>query len=377
MNRRHAALVCLAALASAAGLLVAGPLNPPSGPVTSTYKTMTDVEPRTAINAANTPGDSVSIFKIAQPGSYYLTANIQGVSGKSGIDIAVGNVTIDLNGFSITGGTSAGTLAGIRVSPSITSPEDITIQNGTVDRWAGPGVDMETGAPTEVTIRNIRSHNNNAQGIRAGDGTLVLDCESNYNGALGFDTYNNVTLIHCVATGNGGNGIDTLDSNAIIDCSVVNNSGVGVNAHAGCVVSRCTAEGNLRGGVSAASSTVRDSNFLGNLSFGIQAFSQSQILCNNITATSSGAAGNGAGLLIAGSRTRAEGNNCSSNAVGVSTTSAGNFISRNTCSANSTNWSIVAGNKCLVVLGVNGAAVNGDSGGTAPGSTDPNANFTY
>ncbi|MBU6412576.1 MAG: hypothetical protein KGS45_03815 [Planctomycetes bacterium] len=68
-----------------ASLLHAGPLNPPPGPITSTHKTLTEIEPRIAINATNTPGDFDSLYKITQPGSYYLTANIDGVANKSGI----------------------------------------------------------------------------------------------------------------------------------------------------------------------------------------------------------------------------------------------------------------------------------------------------
>ena len=44
-----------AGLALAAGAALAGPLNPPSGPVTSTYKTLTEVEPRVPVSATNTP----------------------------------------------------------------------------------------------------------------------------------------------------------------------------------------------------------------------------------------------------------------------------------------------------------------------------------
>ena len=88
---------------AAAGLLFAGPLDPPAGPVAPTYKTLTEVEPRIAINAANTPGDADSLFKITQPGSYYLTGNITGVVGRHGIEIAVPangpSVTIDLMGY--------------------------------------------------------------------------------------------------------------------------------------------------------------------------------------------------------------------------------------------------------------------------------------
>ena len=52
-------------------------LDPPVGPITSTFKTLTEVEPRIAINATNTPGDADSIYIISQPGSYYMTGNIK------------------------------------------------------------------------------------------------------------------------------------------------------------------------------------------------------------------------------------------------------------------------------------------------------------
>src|SRR5262245_22765217 len=95
MLTRSAPVVAIAVVA-AAGLVFAGPLNPPAGPVTSTYKTLTEVEPRTPISAASTPGDAAGQFKITQPGSYYLTGNIAAIPGKHGIEIAASGVTIDL-----------------------------------------------------------------------------------------------------------------------------------------------------------------------------------------------------------------------------------------------------------------------------------------
>jgi hypothetical protein len=91
MGRKY--VVCGGALAvgpllGGAVVSVAGPLSPPGGPVASTYKTLSEVEPRTAVSLANTPGDADSLFKITQPGSYYLTGNIVGVAGKHGVEIA-------------------------------------------------------------------------------------------------------------------------------------------------------------------------------------------------------------------------------------------------------------------------------------------------
>ncbi|MCG3122237.1 MAG: hypothetical protein GIKADHBN_00618 [Phycisphaerales bacterium] len=71
------------------------------------------------------------------------------------------------------------------------------------------------------------------------------------------------------------------------------------------------------------------------------------------------------------------GNTRMNNEVGIIVNISGNIITRNVCSGNDNNWSIVAGNVCLVVQATNAGAIVGNSGGTPPGSTDPNANFTY
>ena len=101
--RRISSPVLVAATLGGVIWVSAGDLNPPAGPVTPTMKTLTEVEPRIAINAVNTPGDAFSTFKITQPGSYYLTGNVTGAAGTSGIRVASGQVTLDLNGFTLEG----------------------------------------------------------------------------------------------------------------------------------------------------------------------------------------------------------------------------------------------------------------------------------
>jgi hypothetical protein len=57
---------------------VAGPLDPPGGPVAPTMKSLDQVEPRIPINAETCPGDDDSVFRIVTPGSYYLTGPVAG-----------------------------------------------------------------------------------------------------------------------------------------------------------------------------------------------------------------------------------------------------------------------------------------------------------
>ena len=62
-------------------------LTPPGAPANKVFKTLDQIEPRIPINNDTTPGDSDSLFRIVNPGSYYLTANLQGVASKNGIEI--------------------------------------------------------------------------------------------------------------------------------------------------------------------------------------------------------------------------------------------------------------------------------------------------
>src|SRR5687768_13641512 len=94
-------LASAAAAAAAAAIVLAGPLDPPTGPVAPTYKTLGDIEPRTAIQSLS--GNDTARYVISRPGSYYLTGDITGVPNRSCIEIHTGNVSIDLNGFSLIG----------------------------------------------------------------------------------------------------------------------------------------------------------------------------------------------------------------------------------------------------------------------------------
>src|ERR1041385_1287872 len=93
--KRHWLLASAGTVVGIAAWTAAGPINPPAGPVASSYKTLTEVEPRVVVNATNTPGDANSVYRITASGSYYLDQNLTCVSGKHGIKIDAENVTLD------------------------------------------------------------------------------------------------------------------------------------------------------------------------------------------------------------------------------------------------------------------------------------------
>jgi hypothetical protein len=113
--------------ATAASTFAQGSLTP-SGAPTPTMKSLDQVEPRIPIDSTHTPGNGSNTFTINSPGSYYLTGNVTGVSGKNGILISVSNVTIDLGGYTLFG--ASGSLTGI--TDGGVALMNIVIRNGII-----------------------------------------------------------------------------------------------------------------------------------------------------------------------------------------------------------------------------------------------------
>ncbi len=127
-NRRAllgaAGLVGVSAITKAAH---AGPLNPPAGAVAGSGRTLDEVYNKIpALGASDgripIPGSAIGI-SITQPGNYVLTGNI--TSSNFGIQVTASDVTIDLNGFSVTTTDISG--AAIINQASISN---LTVRNG-------------------------------------------------------------------------------------------------------------------------------------------------------------------------------------------------------------------------------------------------------
>jgi hypothetical protein len=103
-----------------------GALEPPGAPAPG-MKSLQEVEPRTPISSIP--------YTITQPGSYYLTGNLTATASDTGITVAASHVTIDLNGFTLSGGTLGD--HGIFAY----SINRFTVRNGTVSDWLGSGIE--------------------------------------------------------------------------------------------------------------------------------------------------------------------------------------------------------------------------------------------
>ncbi len=348
------------AMLTTGGILYAGPLDPPAGPIVSTGKTLTEVEPRIAINQINTPGGSDSMFTISQPGSYYLTGTLQGVPGKNGILISTaGTVTIDLNGFQIVGPNGPGNLKGI-YTQIVTSPS-VTIRNGTILLWSGNGIDLTApaGIPSSTLI-DLRVRNNGANGISCGPGTTLMNCIADDNGAVGIATGAGCVLESCIALSNNADGFFLGNGSNISDCVAYLNSDDGIVVGVGCTVTACTIYANTGDGIEVGNEC---------------------LIAGNTCSRNGFQTGNGAGIRMVGSDNRIEDNNCSGADRGIEAAASRNIIIRNTCTGNGTNWVFVAGNSFGSIIVSSSALApaintNGGAAGTLT-TTDPNANFSY
>jgi parallel beta-helix repeat protein len=389
--------ICAAILLAGAWFARAGDLNPPAGPVLPTHKTLTEVEPRIAINATNTPGDADSLFKITQRGSYYLTGNITGVVGKHGIEIASGGVTLDLNGFDLVGVAAMGAFDG--VSTTVANLSNIAVVNGSVRSWGDEGVDLGTLTATNCRVEGVLARVNAGIGISTGSGTTISNCSASLSTSHGINAGSGCTVSNCSAASNTGNGISTGDGCTVTNCSAYLNTGHGISASGGCTVSNCSADDNTSNGINALNGcTVSNCSAYANNDNGISAALGCTVVdctvqynrldgiaCANDcvirgnTCYANGNGGDGAGIHATASDNRIEGNHCSGADRGIDVDFAGNFIIRNTCSGATTNWDIVIGNAVAPIwqASTNAAAISGNTYAGSLGSTDPNANFTY
>jgi hypothetical protein len=307
-------LITALALCAGAGLVALGaalgPLNPPSGPVSSTNKTLAEIEPRTAVNATNTPGNTFALFRITQPGSYYLTSNISIPSSNSwAIEIAANGVTLDLNGYTINGnGNGNGNNVGgivLSLVSVVGEPKGVAIRNGTITNITRSGItpsSFPNGAQgvivENVRVLNVSSTNggvNGIAGIYLGRGGSAINCyvanaptgiTTSFSARVinstaefctfsGFDIGGGSVIQNCVAVGifggptdghgfvlrtgsqatncnsrsNTGDGFVLEESSVALDCSSSNNTGAGYRLNSRARLERCSADVNTDSGV--------------------------------------------------------------------------------------------------------------------------------
>lgn len=395
MSRRSVALLyALPTLTLAGALVIAGPLDPPAGAPAPTYKTLSEVEPRTIVGPDTTPGDFDATYVISEPGSYYLTGNILGEERKHGIQITASNVTLDLMGFDVAGVPAS--FVGIFAEPGL---HNIAVRNGTVRDWGSHGVGL--GVVDNTRVENIRAYGNAAWGIVGGDNAVVTGCTAVLNQFHGIGVATNGVISNCSTERNAGAGFQLGSSTVVTGCTSTEDGGYGFHAPGAVTLKACSAHKAAMGFWVGAHSTVSDCHAFACTADGFQLGNGA--LATGCTAASNGEngfslfagaavansiamenMGNGIslgiycaardctvrtnmeeGIYVAGNYCRVEGNHIASHTVGMRVISTGNTIVRNSAAQNATDYIFAILNNAGPV--VTPATINTD--------TNPHANY--
>jgi parallel beta-helix repeat protein len=175
--------------------------------------------------------------------SYRLTGSLAVPASTNGINVTVSNVTIDLNGFSITGPCCHGPI-GINAS----GQNDATVENGTV---TGFGLGVQVG--TFGIVRNVHA-DKNGFGIQGGNNTVVEGCTANNStfGSVGgaISCSGACAISANTVNGNPEIGIYCTGNGCVISGNTANNNASGIECGgSGCLISGNTADNNLINGL--------------------------------------------------------------------------------------------------------------------------------
>lgn len=373
---RRGLLLALLAVGSSPSL--GGPLLPPPGPIASTMKTLAEVEPRTAINAVNTPGNNVAVFRITQPGSYYLTGDVSVSGNQPGILISASNVTIDLNGFTISGSGGSNLLQqGITTSGSVVR---VKVRNGTIVGLGADGILLDSGAavPQHHVVEDVTVRACAGSGIRIAGGVVrnarISGCVKHGIHAVG---NHEVLIEQCLISDIGEEGIRA--SRATVVNSTISRCGVsGIQITRG-AVRACTLIENGRG-VSidpngpAFGVLVEDSLFVDNLN-GVMGGGWNNMIRRNVIRADE--TRRNWGIYLTGAGHVVEENMVTFMTDGIQVTGSANLIRANTIITCIRAFNLAAGNRVgTIVNPTSSPAIVGSSGGGL-GTTDPHANFAY
>ncbi|MDT8450581.1 MAG: right-handed parallel beta-helix repeat-containing protein [Wenzhouxiangellaceae bacterium] len=159
------------------------------------------------------PGDaSGAPIQITEPGSYILTSDLSVNVNTTAILIQTDDVTLDLNGFTISG------------------PVSCTDDRPTNCNQSGIGIGIDAGGQTNVTIRNGVVRGMGSAGVVAnGRGARITDLTVSENAGDGLLLSGSGALARGVsATLNGASGIVSGGAATVMDSHAISNAEFGM-----------------------------------------------------------------------------------------------------------------------------------------------------
>ncbi len=250
-------------MAIAVGVLAAGPAPATDGVI--------EINQSRALAGGVAEGDAAGFpVLLDSAGSYRLTGNLVAPASTHGISISAADVTLDLNGFSITG-SGSGNMRGV----DIAAAANVEVRNGTIRDFPGDGIDAV--ACTGCRVIDLRLVDNGWVGVDIGSNSLVRGCTASGNVAGGIHAETSSSLINNVSHNNGFTGIYLAGiGGGLIEGNVsYNNANEGITANniffaADSVIIRNNSSyGNGNHGILSAGGTVVGNTTSGNGGDGI------------------------------------------------------------------------------------------------------------
>lgn len=309
-----------------------------------------EINQAAALAGGVTPGDAAGFpVTISAPGSYVLTGSLAVAGTTSGIDISVDDVSIDLNGFTISG-PEVCTGSGATLSCSGTSGGS-GIRNVYHDRLSvhdGVIRGFQQGIATgdQARIERVSIAQTATYGVLAQNNAIVRDCHVALADSYGISVDGGAHIQGNVVEGGRLTGIFS-STQAVVQSNTVRGNGGGIEVGVGSVVtgnsvtqSHAPGLGIYAGGISTisgnsvfanggggvytgAASTVEGNTVSGNGGTGIWAGDDSTVQRNTV-------AGNGVWGLELGTAATYRENTISGNAGGTVTGTGTNMFS-NSC----------------------------------------------
>jgi hypothetical protein len=108
-------------------------------------------------------------YTIANPGSYILTSNLSVTGSLDGLIIGTNGVTIDLNGFSISG-SGVGCATSHRAIRAANPGQQIVVRNGIINGFC---FGISLGTTTNVTVERMNITTSGNQAIATGENAML------------------------------------------------------------------------------------------------------------------------------------------------------------------------------------------------------------
>lgn len=193
---------------------------------------------------------SVLPFTISQPGSYVLSQNL--TSSGDGISVQANNVSIDLNGFTITGSGSGNGIV-------VASGTNIQISNGTITGFSS-GVEA-TEWNNNIRVTNVNSVSNNPWGIHLfGTNNMVKSCTVTGSSYIGIRVGSG-SKVEDNNVFNNGHGISATEGHtSIIGNTVTSSLYNGITTGIGCLVKNNTVSYSQGYGIATNTGSLFDGN---------------------------------------------------------------------------------------------------------------------